>query len=388
MPEPDVAEFEEPPARIGMALYTLIEPHPGCHRAYNRWYERDHFYSGVMTLPGTLSGQRWVATPELKRRRLPARSPVVPDPARGSFLTTYFVDADRIDEWDAAATATVRSLDAAGRLWPERDHVLTRYLDYQFATYRDPDPVPALQALDHRYPGLVTVVGRSAPDATRDALAAWLHDSFLPGALRASPVASVLTFAVRPFTGERPADLPVEPDPDSRFVQLWFVEASPDAVWDEVFVPLAHELPASGHATLEWMGGFVPTVPGTDEHVGSLEPASEALPPATPTEVVAEYFRRVRARDPRLADLFHDDARLVGLGTVVEGRAAIAAFYAEAGERASPSPVLQGPIVGTGSRAYADIVIALADGSRIHAVDRFDVEDGRIRCLTYFIADF
>ena len=57
--------MHEPPVRVGMMLYTLVEPHPGRHRAYNRWYERDHFYSGVMTLPGSLSGQRWVATPEL-----------------------------------------------------------------------------------------------------------------------------------------------------------------------------------------------------------------------------------------------------------------------------------------------------------------------------------
>ena len=262
--------------RIGMMLYTLIEPHPGRHRAYNRWYERDHFYSGVLTLPGTLSGQRWVATPVLKALRLPVGSPVVPDPGRGSFLTAYFVDAERTAEWDAAASDAVRALAAAGRLWPERDHVLTRFFDYEFAVYRDDDPVPAVQAIDHRYPGLVTVVGRGAEGTTRAEVLDALRTRFLPAALEGSPVASVLTFTVHPFTGDRPADLPVDPDPETRFHQLWFVEDAPDAVWAGTFEPLAARFADDGTVSLEWMGGFVPTVPGTDTHVDLLEAAETA----------------------------------------------------------------------------------------------------------------
>ena len=66
------------PIKLGGALITLVEPHEGHQVAYNRWYERDHFYAGVMTLPGSLSGQRWVATPSLKAQRRPAGSPIVP----------------------------------------------------------------------------------------------------------------------------------------------------------------------------------------------------------------------------------------------------------------------------------------------------------------------
>ncbi len=29
-------------------LLTLVDPHKGFERAYNRWYERDHFYGGCM----------------------------------------------------------------------------------------------------------------------------------------------------------------------------------------------------------------------------------------------------------------------------------------------------------------------------------------------------
>ena len=33
---------------LGSALFTLVEPHTGHEVAYNRWYERDHFYAGCM----------------------------------------------------------------------------------------------------------------------------------------------------------------------------------------------------------------------------------------------------------------------------------------------------------------------------------------------------
>lgn len=382
--------MQEPPARIGMMLFTLIEPHPGRHRDYNRWYERDHFYSGVMTLPGSLSGARWIATPALKARRRPGASPVVPDPGRGSFLTTYYVDAERVGEWDVAASDAVRALGDAGRLWPERDHVITRFVDFAHAVYRDADPVPAVQTLDHRYPGLVCVVGRGTAGATRDELLPHLRDDLVPGLLKGSPIASVLTFTMRPFEGERPPDLPVDPDPEDRFLQLWFVETAPDAVWAEAFGPVADRFAADPRVELEWMGGFLPTVPGTDAHVDLLEAAEAGRPvaPTTPRAVVEEYFHRVRTRDPRLTELFADDARLVGLGSITEGRAGIDTFYAEINRTAAPVPTPRGPLLVEGSRVAAEIDISVAGGPPVHVVDLFEVVDGRITTLTYFLAQY
>jgi len=37
--------------RLGTMLFTLVEPHRGHEVAYNRWYERDHFYAGCMVGP-------------------------------------------------------------------------------------------------------------------------------------------------------------------------------------------------------------------------------------------------------------------------------------------------------------------------------------------------
>ena len=34
--------------RLGSMLFTLVEPHRGHEVAYNRWYERDHFYAGFV----------------------------------------------------------------------------------------------------------------------------------------------------------------------------------------------------------------------------------------------------------------------------------------------------------------------------------------------------
>jgi hypothetical protein len=102
--------------------------------------------------------------------------------------------------------------------------------------------------------------------------------------------------------------------------------------------------------------------------------------------VVEEYFRRVRARDPHLTALFADDARLVGLGTVTTGRAAIDAFYAEISATASPVPTPLGALLVDGARVAAEIEISVAGGDPVHVIDLFEVHEGRITTLTYFLA--
>ncbi len=57
---------EAEPVKLGSMLFTLVEPHRGHEVAYNRWYERDHFYAGCMVGPYNFAGRRWVATAALK----------------------------------------------------------------------------------------------------------------------------------------------------------------------------------------------------------------------------------------------------------------------------------------------------------------------------------
>ena len=106
-----------------------------------------------------------------------------------------------------------------------------------------------------------------------------------------------------------------------------------------------------------------------------------------PKQIVEQYFSCMREGDLAVLDLFDERAELRGLGMLVNGRADIEAFYRGviAGARPSPSPV--GPLLCKDNRVMAEIDIALANGDRVHAIDVFVVEAGRIQSLTYFTAD-
>ena len=104
--------------------------------------------------------------------------------------------------------------------------------------------------------------------------------------------------------------------------------------------------------------------------------------------VALEYFSRVRAGGEDIADLFHADAELLGLGRRVSGREEIRSFYREAVAGPRPSPSEPVALLGDASRAFAEIHIGLSDGTTIHAVDVFAVDGGLIRSLTYFIAEY
>ena len=106
--------------RLGSLLFTMVEPRPGFEVAYNRWYERDHFYSGCMIGAYTLAGQRYVATRDCKALRLGSGSI---DLAKGSYLALYWILDGHHAEWDAWAVKQVNDLHAAGRMFKERDHI-------------------------------------------------------------------------------------------------------------------------------------------------------------------------------------------------------------------------------------------------------------------------
>lgn len=106
-----------------------------------------------------------------------------------------------------------------------------------------------------------------------------------------------------------------------------------------------------------------------------------------PADIARQYFARMRAGDLRVLELFHDDAVLLGLGQVTRGRDAIRAFYAGAIEGGRPQPSEPVTLMAQGNKVFAEVNIGLGDGGSVHAVDLFEVEAGRIRSLTYFIAD-
>src|SRR3977135_4173729 len=111
--------------RMGTAIVALIEPHAGQARAFNRWYERDHFYAATTAGPGAFSGARWVATRACKTGR-PARATWFGDPSRGSFLTTVWGLDGAQPEWDGWVGQQMEKLRAEpDRMFAGRDHVHT-----------------------------------------------------------------------------------------------------------------------------------------------------------------------------------------------------------------------------------------------------------------------
>src|SRR3954447_23669216 len=82
---------------LGHALITMIEPNRETVVAYNEWYERDHFLSGVLTGPGAFAGRRFVAARELKAQRSPVTSPMARPTTIGTFIALYWIERDRLE---------------------------------------------------------------------------------------------------------------------------------------------------------------------------------------------------------------------------------------------------------------------------------------------------
>ncbi len=173
------------PIRIGTMLYTLVEPHRGHEVAYNRWYERDHFYAGCQIGAYNFAGGRFVATAPLKELRYPTGDgALVADPAVGSYLGVYYVLDGHHDEWNRWAVDQVNALHAAGRMFEERDHIHTGLYHFEWEQGRDADGVPAELTLDHRFAGMVSVHLEPAAGTTGAELSAWVRDRYLPGGWR------------------------------------------------------------------------------------------------------------------------------------------------------------------------------------------------------------
>lgn len=268
--------MEDYPIRLGAMLFTLVDPTRGNEVAYNRWYERDHFYGGVMVGPGTLAGARWVATRALKDLRFPADVPAdaaVADPIdAGSFLATYFIEAGQIAEHFAWANAEVFKLYEAGRGFDERVHAHTALYTFQRAHHRDPDGVPVELALDHRFAGLSSVHVDRAEGVRHAELDEWLaadrHDLLAPE----SSIALATTW--RPIIpkgdeGRSPMKLGSGPGTPARSMILCFGDTEPTASWERI-ERLAEAIDASGLATVRFAAPFTPTVVGTDRYCDQL----------------------------------------------------------------------------------------------------------------------
>jgi hypothetical protein len=261
------------PIKVGSMLLTLVDPHRGYEVAYNRWYERDHFYAGCMIGPFLFAGSRWVATRELKDARWPTDDETIASPPdAGSYVAVYFVEAghheDHFSDW---ARPQVTHLYAAGRGFAERRHIHTILFDHVAAAYRDEDPVPIDVALDSCYDAIV-LLWFDAFD--RDARV--LHDALaaaaLPDLLRGSVIEIASSWT--PSAGENeprnvPMDLGSGAGGPERLLQMCFVRGD---VRDALSPLRAYteRIESERLATTRLVAPFLRTVVGTDTYVDQL----------------------------------------------------------------------------------------------------------------------
>jgi hypothetical protein len=267
------AGVDDYPVKVGSMLLTLVDPHKGFESAYNRWYERDHFYAGCMEGPWQIAGSRWVATREMKDLRW--GSTVVADPIdAGSYVAIYWVSAGHHQDWDDWALPQVGDLYANGRGFTERSHVHTATFDHVAAAYRDADPVPVELALDHAYDGIVAVWldGRDGLDAA--ALHAKLVDGGALGELMAGSTVEIASSWTprEEFRNSRqgaPMSLGSPGGQENRLCQLFFVAGDVREVLDR-FRRYTDRVAADGLADNALVAPFLRTVVGTDTYVAEL----------------------------------------------------------------------------------------------------------------------
>jgi hypothetical protein len=270
---------------IGGALITMVEPHVGHERAYNRWYEDDHFYAGAMCMPWMFAGRRYVATRDLQLLRYPEDSFIAQPVTAGAYIHLYWITVGHVEDHEAWTRATNIQLTKFGRRHEERTHVFTEFQGYAGATYRDETGPRDIHSLDYPYPGMVLEVVDAHEGTSRDELDAWLRDEYLPAvqSVPGSTVSQSLRFHCRNTERRQQAmndpDAPVItpavrgfmiPNAERRVTIIHFLDDDPRDRWDAQFTGNGARVDASGLGRLELCAPFIPVIHGTDTYVDQL----------------------------------------------------------------------------------------------------------------------
>ena len=139
------------------------------------------------------------------------------------------------DEHFAWAGDQVVELYMQDRGFMERRHAHTVLVDRPEHFYRDDDPVPIELAFDANYAGLAVVAVDPADGVADDDVGAYLQTEALPALMHESPIASMVSWRYIQMgkgTERAPMDLGTPPGPPERRLQMFFLDAAPDTVWD------------------------------------------------------------------------------------------------------------------------------------------------------------
>ena len=217
-------------------LLTLVDPHAGHEVAYNRWYERDHFYSGLhdRSLAVRRQAVRRDGGPE-EAARPGSSSAITGEPDRGSYVALYWVLDGHHDEWNLWAVDQVRALHKAGP-------------DVRRAR---PRPHASVQASASRSAATRTRSRQSSPSITltRAMVAMWvdapaearrdrraeletrLREEHLPAVLAGATAGLVVGWEPLPLQVDVPG-VARSDSLDRRLLLLWFLDASPAECFD------------------------------------------------------------------------------------------------------------------------------------------------------------
>jgi len=259
------------PVRLGQALFTMVDPARGHEVAYNRWYERDHIYSGCMIGPGWFAGRRWVAPKWLKELRFPDTGPVASKTEDGSYLAIYWVHAPEMEEAEAWARTQVGELYAAGRGFAEREHVHTgQYLPDSTVSAHE-DGVPLELALDHDYRGLVVVMIEPADGVARDDALARIDAGPARALVDTRVVDLVSSWRAKPWPADHNVPMKMGNDggTQDRILQMCFLKDDPTESWQQI-IDYASDIERSGAGRVTFASPFIPTEVGTDKYTDEL----------------------------------------------------------------------------------------------------------------------
>lgn len=246
--------------RLGSMLFTLVEPHRGHEVAYNRWYERDHFYAGCLVGPWLFAGRRFVATRALKDLRFGTDADIFGGADLGSYVAIYWILDGRHDDHTAWALRQVQWLHANGRMFAERDHIHTLLYRFSWMSRADADGVPAELALDHPYSGVTASLVRPFAGVSQDDVRSALT----------TPVPELeLGFVPIPLPPNAPVSQQGHDQLDGCMLTLSFTSSDP-AARAAVQQAAAQRLADDGLGHVLWSAPFIPTIPGTDTYTDQL----------------------------------------------------------------------------------------------------------------------
>lgn len=273
-----------PEVRLGSVLFSLVTPQPGEEVAFNRWYERDHFFAGCMVGKNFFSGRRWVATRELRAmsgpqpdtsselRSEPRKKALYDEYRHGSMMVLYWILDGGYEETLGWAVDQVNQLYRQDRMDPRRENVYSGFCDHIMSVPRKPDGVPVELALEYPYQGLFVAVVEKTPGLAAEAFLADCHTHLLPDWLEASGVSMLTCVKPKPLPDTAPKTVKQADsgELDNRYLWFGFLEETPSADAAAHWATLNESMRDRQLGELLFYAPFIPTIPGTDVYMDQL----------------------------------------------------------------------------------------------------------------------